>query len=96
MEMSDSDESESESEIATVDECVKCVCEDECELGFMIQVITYRLFSWPPYRQFLSSFLSLSSRPRLHIIRHDKMSVNIERFLSPYLKFLPMHLINVM
>ena len=38
LETSDSEESESENEVTTVDECVKCVCEDECELGFMIQV----------------------------------------------------------
>lgn len=31
-------ESESEDEIPSVDDCVKCLCEDECELGFMIQV----------------------------------------------------------
>jgi len=34
-------ESESESEFVTVDECVKCVCQDECELGFMIQVFLF-------------------------------------------------------
>ncbi|XP_065652075.1 uncharacterized protein LOC101240546 isoform X5 [Hydra vulgaris] len=30
-------ESESEGELPSVDDCVKCLCEDDCELGFMIQ-----------------------------------------------------------
>ena len=40
---SSEEESESEEEWQCVDDCVKCLCEDECELGFMIQVITWCL-----------------------------------------------------
>lgn len=39
---SDTD-SDSGDEIPSVDDCVKCVCEDECELGFMIQVHEFML-----------------------------------------------------
>ena len=35
---SSEDETESESEFTTFDDCVKCVCQDECDTGFMIQV----------------------------------------------------------
>ncbi|XP_057308747.1 uncharacterized protein LOC130647048 isoform X2 [Hydractinia symbiolongicarpus] len=40
---SDTD-SDSGDEITSVDDCVKCVCEDECELGFMIQC--EQCFTW--------------------------------------------------
>eukprot|EP00111_Clytia_hemisphaerica_P008703 TCONS_00025454-protein len=38
------DESESESEFITFDDCVKCICQDECDTGFMIQC--EQCFTW--------------------------------------------------
>ena len=39
------EESESESEYTTFDDCVKCICQDECDTGFMIQVKLRQLVS---------------------------------------------------
>ena len=41
------EDSESESEYTTFDDCVKCICQDECDTGFMIQVSLHQLLTFP-------------------------------------------------